>query len=71
MSASLLELHLEIDSEERLRTNLYDKRDYFNFPIVNFPFIIYVATFQQRLHMEHTSLNWSDIPEFVVPIRIS
>ncbi len=23
----------------RLRTNLYDKRDYFNFPIVNFPFI--------------------------------
>ena len=23
----------------RLRTKLYDKRDYFNFPIVNFPFI--------------------------------
>jgi hypothetical protein len=22
-----------------LRTKLYDKRDYFNFPIVNFPFI--------------------------------
>jgi hypothetical protein len=39
MSASYLELHLEIDSEGRLRTKLYDKRDDFNFPIVNFPFI--------------------------------
>ena len=37
-SASYLDLHLEIDSEGRLRTKLYDKRDYFNFPIVNFPF---------------------------------
>ena len=38
-SASYLDLHLEIDSEERLRTKLYDKRDDFNFPIVNFSFI--------------------------------
>ena len=38
-SASYLDLHLEIDSEGRLRTKLYDKRDVFNFPIVNFPFI--------------------------------
>jgi hypothetical protein len=37
--ASYLDLHLEIDSEGRLRTKLYDKRDDFNFPIVNFPFI--------------------------------
>jgi hypothetical protein len=35
-SASYLDLHLEIDSEGRLRTKLYDKRDDFNFPIVNF-----------------------------------
>jgi hypothetical protein len=34
-----LDLHLEIDSEGRLRTKHYDKRDDFNFPIVNFPFI--------------------------------
>jgi hypothetical protein len=34
MSASYLDLHLEIDSEDRLRTKLYDKRDDFNFPIV-------------------------------------
>jgi hypothetical protein len=38
-SALYLDLHLEIDSEGRLRTKLYDKRDDFNFPIVNFPFI--------------------------------
>ena len=38
-SASYLDLHLKIDSEGQLRTKLYDKRDYFNFPIVYFPFI--------------------------------
>ena len=38
-SALYLDLHLEIDSDGRLRTKLYDKRDDFNFPIVNFPFI--------------------------------
>ena len=37
-SASYLDLHLEIDSEGRLRTKFYDK-NYFNFPMVNFPFI--------------------------------
>ena len=36
---SYLDLHLEIDSEVLLRTKLYDKRDDFNFPIVNIPFI--------------------------------
>jgi hypothetical protein len=38
-SASWLDLHLEIDSNGRLRTKLYDKRDDFNFPIVKFSFI--------------------------------
>ena len=38
-SASYLDLHLEIDSEGRLKTKRYDKRDDFNFPIVNFPCI--------------------------------
>ena len=37
--ASYLDLHLEIDSEGWLRTLRYDKRDDFNFPIVNCPFI--------------------------------
>ena len=35
--ASYLVLHLEIDSEVRLKTKFYDKIDGFNFPIVNFP----------------------------------
>jgi hypothetical protein len=38
-SASCVDLHLEIDNEVRLRTKHYNKRDDFNFPIVNFPFI--------------------------------
>ena len=33
--ASYLDLNTEIDSDGRLRTKLYDKRDAFNFPIVN------------------------------------
>ena len=38
-SASYLDLHLEIDIEGRLRPEHYDKRDDFNFSIVNFLFI--------------------------------
>ena len=37
--ASYRDLHFEIDNEGWLRTKLYDKRDYFKFSIVNFPFI--------------------------------
>jgi hypothetical protein len=38
-SASYLDIQRDIDSEGRLGTKFYDKRDDFNFPIVNFPFI--------------------------------
>ena len=38
-STLYFDLHLKIDSERRLRTRLYDIRDDFNFPIVNFPFM--------------------------------
>ena len=31
----------------------------------------WLATFQQHLHMQYISLSWYDIPELVVPIRIS
>jgi hypothetical protein len=34
--ASYLDLHLGIDNDDRLRTNIYDKRDDLNVPIVNF-----------------------------------
>jgi len=39
------------------------------FPLSTFN--IFVATFQQHLNMGYISLRWSDIPELVVPIRIS
>ena len=38
-SASYLDLNLNFDTQERLQVKLYDKRDDFNFPIVNFPFL--------------------------------
>jgi len=38
-SIPYLDLHLVIDNKGRLRMKLYDKREDFNFPIVNFPFI--------------------------------
>jgi hypothetical protein len=64
-SDSYLDLHLEVGSEVRLRTKLYDKRDDFNFPIVNFPFIC------SNIPAEYISLSWSDITEIMVLIRIS
>ena len=38
-SASYLDLQLEHDIQGKLNLKLYDKRDDFNFPIVNFPFL--------------------------------
>ena len=38
-SGSYIDIYLEIDSDWLLRTKLYDKRDDFNFPIVNFLFL--------------------------------
>ena len=34
-----LDLHLEFDEDGTLFTRLYDKRDDFSFPIVNFPYL--------------------------------
>jgi hypothetical protein len=42
-SVSYLDLHLEIDIEEGLRTKFPDKKKDLNFPIVNYPFI-YINT---------------------------
>jgi hypothetical protein len=68
-SASYLNLHLGIDSEGWLRAKLLRQKGWFQFPIVNFPFIY--SNNQQHLHMEYISLSWYDIPELVVPIKIS
>ena len=42
MSAPYLDLHLEVDGEVQLRTERYDKRDNFNFPIVYNVLYIYM-----------------------------
>jgi hypothetical protein len=36
-SASYLDLYLEIDDSGQLSTKIYDKRDDFNFKVINFP----------------------------------
>ena len=38
-SSSYLDLLISIEADGALHTKLYDKRDDFNFPIVNFPFL--------------------------------
>ena len=38
-SASYLDVLLKLDSDGKLTTQLYDKRDDFNFSIVNFPYL--------------------------------
>jgi hypothetical protein len=38
-SASYLDVMLKLDTNGKLRTQLYDKRDDFNFSIVNIPFL--------------------------------
>jgi hypothetical protein len=37
LSASFLDLYLEFDDSGQLSTKTYDKRDDFNFKIINFP----------------------------------
>jgi hypothetical protein len=49
-SVSYLDLHLEINSEWRLRMKLYDKWGISIFLL--WTIHLYVATFQQRLHMD-------------------
>jgi hypothetical protein len=36
-SASFLDLYLEFDDSGQISTKIYDKRDDFNFKIINFP----------------------------------
>jgi hypothetical protein len=68
-SASYIDLHLEIDSRGRLRRRLYEKRDDFNVPIVNFPFIC--SNFSTALAYGIYISQMIRYSELVVPIRIS
>ena len=68
-SASYLELHLEIDSEGLFSMTLYDKRDYFNFPIVKFLLIcsnipvapVYGVYFSQLIRYSRACGSYQDI----------
>ena len=42
-SSSFLDLLLEFDNDNRLRVKIYDKRDDFNFNIVNYPFLCVIS----------------------------
>ena len=54
-SASYLDLQLKFDIQGKLNLKLYDKRDDFNFAIVNFPFLSsnIPASPAYRVHMFH------------------
>ena len=54
-SASFLDLYFEFDDSGQIRTKIYDKRDDFNFKIINFP--ICAAIYQLLLHMVFTTRN--------------
>ena len=57
MSVSYLDQHIEIDSEAQLRITIYEKEIISSFPLRTL--YLYVATFQQHMHMEHISLKLS------------
>ena len=68
-SAPFLDLYLEFDDSGQLSTNVYDKRDDFNFEIINFPnmcsnipaFPAYGVYISQLIHYARASSNYSDI----------
>ena len=61
-----VDLHFKTDSEDRLGTKISSKEITSNFTLWRFH--LYVAIFQQHLHMDYMSLSWSDIPQLVDPI---
>ena len=68
-SASFLDLYLELDDSGQLSTKIYDKRDDFNFKIINFQTC--AAIYQLLLHMVFTSRNWFAMQGPVAIILIS
>ena len=67
-SASFLDLYLEFDDSGQLSTKIYDKRDDFNFKIINFPNMCsnipasppYGVYISQLIRYERASSNYSD-----------
>ena len=67
-SASFLDLYLEFDDSGQLSTKIYDKRDDFNFKIINFPNMCsnipaspaYGVYISQLIRYARVSSNYSD-----------
>ena len=67
-SASFLDLYLEFDDSGQLGTKIYDKRDDFNFKIINFPNMCsnipaspaYGVYISQLIRYARASSNYSD-----------
>jgi hypothetical protein len=67
-SASFLDLYLEFDDSGQFSTNFYDKRDDFNFKIINFPNMcsnipaspVYGVYISQLILYARASSNYSD-----------
>ena len=67
-SASFLDLYLEFDDSGQLSTKIYDKRDDFNFRIINFPNMCsnipaspaYGVYISQLIRFARASSNYSD-----------
>jgi hypothetical protein len=70
LSTSFLDLYLEFDDSGQLSTQIYDKRDDFNFKIINFPNMC-SNIYQLLLHMVFTSRNWFVMQGPVAIILIS
>jgi hypothetical protein len=65
-SASFLDLYLEFDDSGQISTKMYDKRDDFNFKIINFPNMCsnvpaspaYGVYISQLIHYARVSSNY-------------
>jgi hypothetical protein len=68
-SASYLDILLNIDSNGRLTTTLYDKRDDFDFAIVNFLSMYSVVIYNFHLLMMCISPSWFDTQEHDLHMR--
>jgi hypothetical protein len=76
-SESFLDLYLEFDDSGQLSTKLYDKRDDFNFKIINFPNMCsnipvspaYGVYILQLICYARASSNYSDLLKRHLPLR--
>jgi hypothetical protein len=66
-SASYLDILLNIDSNGRLTTSLYDKRDYFD--LQSSTILFYAVTYHFHLPMVCISPSWFDTQEHVLRMR--